>query len=130
MHKTRLSLFYLVGYLIPSGLFLLLVPQFALNLLFSNRAAEYGDIFPRLTGILALALGLVIVQIIRLRIEALYTTTLLVRAVLLVCIAGLYLYARDPFFLVLMAIIGFGVLFTLGSYLSDRRSQSMEAKHA
>lgn len=122
MHKTRLSLFYLVGYLIPSGLLLLFVPQFVLSLLQSNRAEEYGDIFPRLTGIVLLALGLIIVQIIRYRVEILYTSTLLVRAVLLMSISGLYLYARDPFFLILLAIIGFGVVLTVYSYTLDRRA--------
>lgn len=128
MRKTRLSLFYLAGYIIPSGLFLLFVPQFALTLLQSNRAVEYGDVIPRLTGIVLLALGLLIVQIIRLRVEALYTTTLLVRAVLLVCIAGLYFYSRDPFFIVLIAIIGFGMLLTGFSYLSDRRQAGQAAR--
>jgi len=43
MIRTRLSLFYLAGYLIPAGLLLLFAPTFALRLLLSN--GEYGDVF-------------------------------------------------------------------------------------
>ena len=46
MIRTRLSLFYLAGYLIPAGLLLLFAPTFALRLLLSN--GEYGDVFPRM----------------------------------------------------------------------------------
>ena len=124
MHKTRLSLFYLAGYLLPAGLALLFVPQFALNLLFSNSNGAYGDVFPRLLGGVLLALGILIVQIIRHRVDALYTTTLIVRAVLLSVMFTLYLYSRDPFFISLMVIVGFGVILTLASYRSDRKSKT------
>jgi len=124
MRKTRLSLFYLAGYLLPAGLALLFVPQFALNLLFSNSNGAYGDVFPRLLGGVLLALGILIVQIIRHRVDALYTTTLIVRAVLLSVMFALYLYSRDPFFISLMVIVGFGVILTLASYLSDRKSKT------
>jgi len=124
MRKTRLSLFYLAGYLLPAGLALLFVPQFALNLLFSNSNGAYGDVFPRLLGGVLLALGILIVQIIRHRVDALYTTTLIVRAVLLSVMFALYLYSRDPFFISLMVIVGFGVILTLASYRSDRKSKT------
>ena len=120
MKKTRLSLYYLIGYLIPAGLALLIAPEFALKLLFSN--GDYGDVLPRLLGTVLLALGIVIFQIVRLKIDVLYTTTLVVRGVILTCLLGLYLYSRDPFFLVLIAIVGFGVLLTGVSYVLDRRS--------
>jgi len=50
MERTRLSLFYLVGYLIPSGVMLLIAPRFTLKLLLSN--SDYGDVFPRAAGIM------------------------------------------------------------------------------
>ena len=34
MRRTRISLFYVIGYLIPGGLGLLVAPQLALKLLF------------------------------------------------------------------------------------------------
>jgi hypothetical protein len=121
MHKTRLSLFYLAGYTIPSGLLLLLVPQVALTLLFSNHVADYGDIMPRLVGAVVLALAMIVVQVIRLRIEALYTTFIAVRAVLVTCLALLYFYSRDPLFISLFVVVGLGFVLTIAGYLADRR---------
>lgn len=122
MHsKTRLSLFYLAGYTIPSGLLLLFAPQVALQLLFSNRAADYGDIMPRLAGVVILALGMIVVRVIWLRLDVLYTTFIAVRAVMLTCIAGLYFYSRDPFFISLFIVVGLGFVLTIAGYLADRR---------
>jgi hypothetical protein len=44
----------------------------------------------------------------------------LVRAFFLVCIATFYAMTRDPFFLVLLAVVGFGFVWTGLSYLSER----------
>jgi hypothetical protein len=118
MHRTRLSLFYLAGYLTFAGLALLLVPTFALQLLFSN--GDYGEVFPRLAGMLLLGLAILITQIIRRRIEVLYTTTLVVRLFFLVVLAYLFLSSNDPFFLVVFGIVLLGVIFTGYSYLTER----------
>ncbi|MBI3741475.1 MAG: hypothetical protein HY257_06935 [Chloroflexi bacterium] len=120
MKRTRLSLFYLAGYLVPSGILLMLAPQFVLKLLFST--GDYGDLMPRLVGVVLFALGVVIVQIIRYRLEVLYTTTVFVRAVILLTLIALYTSSRDPFFLVLVGVVGFGVALTTTSYVLDRRS--------
>jgi hypothetical protein len=118
MHRTRLSLFYLAGYLTFAGLALLLVPRFALQLLLSN--GDYGEVFPRLAGMLLLGLAVLITQIIRHRIEVLYPTTLVVRIFFLVVLAYLFLSSSDPFFLVVFGIVLLGVVFTGYSYLSER----------
>jgi hypothetical protein len=120
MKKTRLSLYYLAGYLLVAGVALIFVPQFALKLLLSN--GSYGDIFPRLTGILLLSLGILIVQFIRLRVEVMYSTTLIVRALILITLVGLYIISHDPFFLVLVGVVGLGFVLTGISYLQDRQS--------
>ena len=119
MKRTHLSLYYLVTYLILAGLALIAAPGFALKLLLSN--GTYGDVMPRLLGVVLLALGIVIFQIVRLRLEALYSTTLVVRSIILVTLLGLYLYSQDPFFLVLIAVVGLGVALTGISYWRDRR---------
>jgi len=93
-----------------------------LRLLLSN--GEYGDALPRLLGAVLLALGVVIAQIIRHRLAVLYTTTLAVRAVILIVLAALYFSTRDPLFLVLFGIVGLGVVFTGTSYLLDRRAMT------
>ena len=105
-------------YLIFAGLALIASPQFALKLLLSN--GNYGDVLPRLLGVILLALGIVVLQIVRLNVEALYSTTLIVRGIILVCLFGLYFYSRDPFFLVLIGVVGLGVVLTGTSYYLDR----------
>ena len=44
MRRTNLSLYYLAGYLVPAGVSLLFIPEFATKLLLSNRT--YGDYAP------------------------------------------------------------------------------------
>ena len=116
-----MSLFYLATYLLGAGIALILVPSLALTLLFTK--GHYGDVLPRLLGVVLLALGIVIVQIIRHRLEVLYTTTLLVRVFIMVVLAGLLVYSGDPLFISLMVVVGLGMVFTSASYLSDRRAK-------
>jgi hypothetical protein len=122
MRRTHLSLYYLAGYLVVAGVALIATGQLAMRLLLSN--GEYGDALPRLLGVVLLALGILIAQIIRHRLEVLYSTTLVVRGLILTVLAGLFVATRDPFFLVLIGIVGLGVLLTGASYLLDRRGSS------
>jgi hypothetical protein len=123
MRRTRLSLIYVVAYLLAAGIFLLVAPRLALKLLFSS--AEYGVIMPRLAGLLLIGLGMFVAQIIRHSVVALYPTTLAVRAVFCVGFIALYLLSRDPLFLVLLAVVGLGVLATGVSYVRDRRDGAL-----
>jgi uncharacterized protein YjeT (DUF2065 family) len=120
MRRTHLSLYYLAGYLLPAGLLLLTVPKFARELLLSNR--DYDDAPFRLVGILLIVLGLIVVQIIRHRLEVLYTTTLVARVLISVALIAIYVEMNDPFFLVILAIVVFGIALTGWSYLTDRRN--------
>ena len=120
MRLTRLSLYYVVAYLAVAGLALLLVPQFALSLLLSN--GSYGDVMPRFVGMTLIGIDILVFQIVRLRIEQLYATTLLVRIFFLVVLASLFVLSRDPFFLVVFAIVGIGVAVTGYNYLRERRA--------
>jgi hypothetical protein len=118
MNRTRLSLYYLAGYLIVAGLALLFVPTFALQLLFSN--GQYGEVFPRLAGMLLLGLATIVVQIIRYRLEVLYPTTLAVRGFFLVTLVSLFAISSDPFFMVVFGIVALGVIYTGYNYLRER----------
>ena len=122
MNRTRLSLYYLAGYLTFAGLALLVVPSFALKLLLSN--GDYGETFPRLAGMLLIGLAILVTQIIRHRIEVLYPTTLVVRLFFLVVFAYLFLSSSDPFFLVVFGIVLLGVVFTGYSYLTEHRADA------
>ena len=122
MKRTHLSMFYLSGYLLFAGVALMIAPALALRLLQSN--GSYGDTLPRLLGVVLFALGVFVLQIIRLGLRQLYTTTLAVRVVILAVIAGLYATSSDPLFIVLLAIVGLGFVFTGTSYLLDRRDKA------
>jgi len=119
LRRTHLSLYYLAGYLLPAGFLLLTVPEFARKLLLSNR--DYDDAPFRLVGVLLIALGMIVVQIIRHRLEALYTTTLVARVLISLTLVAIYIETRDPFFLVILAIVLIGIVLTAWSYISDRR---------
>jgi hypothetical protein len=119
MNRTRFSLFYVAGYLTPAGIFLLVDPRMATRMLLSDT--DYGGIMPRLVGGLLLGLGMIVVQIIRLRLESLYTTTMAVRALFCLVFIWLYGIGHDPMFLVLLAVVGLGVVMTTAGYFLDKR---------
>jgi hypothetical protein len=56
MKLSRLSMFYLAGYLVPAGLMLLTMPRLVFVLFFSSQPDAYGDVMPRVAGALALRL--------------------------------------------------------------------------
>jgi len=110
---------YLASYLTLIGFGLLFLPDTTLRLLQSN--AEYGNIFPRLAGMLMSGLGLSVFGIIRVGVPELYPVTLLIRVYFLVCLACFYWMTTDPLFLVLIVIVGIGFVLTLSAHLRDRR---------
>ncbi|TMG21652.1 MAG: hypothetical protein E6H96_13330 [Chloroflexi bacterium] len=122
MRRTHLSLYYLAGYLLPAGLLLLIAPTFATKLLLSNQTYEEPPL--RLAGLLLVALGILIVQIIRHRVEILYTTTLVVRSVISLGLFSLLVSTGNPFFGVVLLIVLVGIALTGMSYLIDRRTAS------
>lgn len=120
MRRTNLSLYYLAGYLVPAGLLLLLVPEWATKLLLSNKTYDYAPF--HLAGVLLLVIGILIVQIIRHKLEMLYSTTLVARALISATLLWLFLATGDPFFAVVLVIVLIGVALTGTSYWLDRRS--------
>ncbi len=119
MSRTRFSLYYLALYLLFGGGGLVFFPGPSLKLFLSTGNYDFAMV--RLAGVLLLGLAIIVIQVIRHRVEPLYPTTLLVRLVILVVLIWNYRSTHDPLFLVLTAIVGLGVLITGSSYLSDRR---------
>jgi hypothetical protein len=117
--RTRLSLYYLVTYLFVTGIGLLFMPQLSLKLLFST--GHYENTFVQFTGAFMIALSIMVSQIIRHRIEALYPTTLLVRAFFIVVIVALYYETNDPLFLIVLAVVSLGVALTAIAFFLDQR---------
>ena len=126
MYKTRLSLLYLGSYLVLIGLGLLFAPVGTLRLLQSN--GEYGDVFPRVAGMLMSGLGFSVFGIIRAGVPKLYPATIIIRMYFLACLAAFYWMTTDPLFLVLILIVGIGLVLTLSAHLLDRR-EKIERKH-
>ena len=124
MRRTHLSLYYLAGYVLPAGVLLVFVPTFATTLLLSN--VTYDEPPLRLAGLVLIALGILIVQIIRHSVEALYTTTLAVRSVLSLGLLALLITTGNPFFGVVLVVVLIGVALTGASYLVDRREASAQ----
>ena len=120
MRWTRLSFLYLTGYLSLGGLGLLFAPALALHVL--GATGSYPPALVRLLGALLLALGILVAQIARRRVEVLYPTTLVVRVVLVGTMVVLYFASRDRLFLVLTGIVGLGMLLTATGLLADRRA--------
>jgi uncharacterized protein YjeT (DUF2065 family) len=121
MRRTNLSLYYLAGYLVPAGLLLLFVPEFATKLLLSNHTYDYAPF--RLAGVLLLVLGILIVQIIRHKLSVLYSTTLVARALISATLLWLFAMTGDPFFAVILVVVLIGVALTGVSYWLDRRDR-------
>lgn len=121
MKRTWMSLFYETGYLLGGGVFLLAAPDTAFKLLFSNNS--YGDVLPRLLGTVLLSIGGIFVQIVRMHIEELYTTTIAVRVPLMAVNLCLFYYSGNPLFLTLFVIVTLGVVLTATGYVIDRRSK-------
>lgn len=119
MNRTHFSLYYLVSYLTVAGLALFVAPDFALKLLLSN--GDYGTVFPRLAGMVLIGLAIIVFQIVRMRVEVMYGTTLIVRLFFLPSFLFLYAISSDPFFLVVFAIVLVGVIWTGYSYWMDRK---------
>ena len=121
MRWTRLTFFYVIGYLSLGGVGLLFAPEITLRLF--GATTTYPPVLARFVGAFMVALAIVIAQIVRHRIEVLYPTTLLIRLVLIGTIVALYVESGDRLFLVLTAIVGLGMLLTTAGLLSDRRAR-------
>ena len=126
MKLTWLSLFYETGYLLVAGFLLLTAPDTAFNVLLSNNS--YGDVLPRLLGTVLLSIGVVFVQIVRMHIEELYTTTIVVRVPLMAVNLALFTYSGNPLFLTLFVIVTFGVVLTITGYVLDQRGKVKDSR--
>ncbi|MHB8418241.1 MAG: hypothetical protein ACYDCL_09205 [Myxococcales bacterium] len=124
MGLSRWSLFYLAGYLWIAGLGLLASPHLVFTLMASPNASAYGEVIPRMFGAMVLVVGTFVVQIIRFGLTQFYPTLVGVRLFLLAIWLWLYSVTRDPFFLVLEGIVGFGVALTVAGMFAARRAPS------
>ncbi len=116
--RTRLCIWYVAGYLVFSGLALLLAPRAALAAMLSDT--DYGLVMPRWVGMLSVALGTLVGQVVRQRIVVLYPLSFFMPAAMLVGFVGMYLQSANPLFLAVSAVVGMGVVATGASMLVDK----------
>ena len=117
---TRLCLCYVVGYLVVSGLALLVAPHEAFRLLGST--GEYGEVMPRWVAMMSLALASLIGAAVRYRLKAIYPLGFFLPAGMAVGFFGLYKLSGDPLFLAVLAVVSFGVVLTGASMYTERRA--------
>jgi hypothetical protein len=117
--RTRRSLWYPAAYLTGSGLGLAIVPQWTLRMLLSN--GHYDSTMVRFSAVFILGLAALVVQTVRLGIDALYPTLIAVRVAFCACYVALYADTGDPFFLVVLGVVGAGLVASSISYAIDRR---------
>lgn len=121
----RLSLFYLIGYLVGGGVMLLAAP--ALALLMLGTRLDYGPVMPRVVGALMVALGCIVTQVLRLGIHNLYATLVVVRLGLCTTWLVMFIAFHDALFLSLLAVVGTGVVLTVAGMVADCRARSAAA---
>lgn len=119
LRRTRLSLMYVASYLSLAGLGWFLDPELSLRLFFST--GHYDSTFVRVAGALLIVLSILVIQVIRHRLEAIYTTIILVRVFLCAVWILLYILTKDPLFLITLAIVGVGVILSTLAFISDKK---------
>jgi uncharacterized protein YjeT (DUF2065 family) len=107
MNIKRYSMMYLATYLSCAGLGFLLMPTLATRLLLSNTT--YEEVPMRIAGLFALLLAIVVIQIVRHKIEVLYPTSVVARCIALVVLVALYFQTHNPLFITLFVIVFVGV---------------------
>ncbi len=115
--RIRACIWYVAGYLVVSGGGLLLAPRAALALMLSD--ADYGLVMPRWVGMLSVALGTLVAQIVRHRVAVLYPLSFVMPAMMLFGFVGMYLQSANPLFLSVAAVVGAGVVATGTSMLAS-----------
>jgi hypothetical protein len=119
--RTRLSLYYLVGYTLPVGVALMSLPQMTMKLLLTNHV--YDDLGLRMFGVLLFSLGMLASGLIVNKASSVYTGTLFVRAFIIAALFVLYSQYRDPALLAINLVVAVGWTLTFLSWRKDRAEQ-------
>ena len=116
--RIRVSLVFVAGYLLLTGLGLLIAPSITLQLLGSS--ADYGVVMPRWVGMFSVALAAVIAQVLRHRLAVLYPLGFFMPGAMLFGFVALFIQSDDRMFLVVAGVVSIGVLMTGLSLWLDR----------
>jgi hypothetical protein len=116
----RLTLFYVSTYPLVGGLGLAFCPETALRFFLSN--GNYGDIIPRVAGMLMIGLSGLIALMAYHRDYRYYPYSISIRGFFVLFFFFLYFRSDDPLFLVLNVIILVGLVPSIYTLAFDRRS--------
>lgn len=119
LRRTRASLFYLVAYLFPLSIGLLISPTDTFHLLGSR--AEHATTVWRLFGGLLLVLAIVVVRLIRKHQSSAYINTAIGRLVFVALFSYLVGKTGNLAYLVILIVLGFGEAWTLLALALDLR---------
>ena len=119
LRRTRASLFYLIAYLFPLAVGLLISPTDTFHLLGSH--AKHATTAWRLFGGLLLVLAIVVVRLIRKRLSTAYINTAIVRLAFVVLFSYLLGKTGNQAYLVVLIMLGFGEAWTLIALALDLR---------
>jgi hypothetical protein len=119
--RTRLSLYYLVGYTLPVGLALMFLPQMTMQLLFSNHV--YDDLGLRIGGVFLFAIGMIAAGMIIREVSRAYVVTLFVRAFIITALLTLYTQYGDPALLTTSTVVTIGWVLTFLGWRKDTAEQ-------
>lgn len=108
MNLKRITLSYVVTYLMIGGLGLSSAPDLFLKLFQSNQ--DYGDIMPRVAGIFMIALGGLFAAMLHFKDYKYYGFSIVVRTFIVLFIFLLFFMNNDPFFIVINIIVLFGLI--------------------
>jgi uncharacterized protein YjeT (DUF2065 family) len=104
----RWTLTYLVTYLVGAGLGFSFLPEFTMDALQSN--GEYGDVMPRVVGMIMLGLGTLIFTILRNEDWKYYVVSIWVRTWIVAFLFYVYAISDDPMFLVINGVVLVGLI--------------------
>src|SRR5262249_19793336 len=118
--QTRLSLFYLAAYLFPLSIGLLISPRGTFHLVGSK--AEHATALWRVFGGLLLVLALIVVNLIWKHRAFAYINTAIVRLLFVGLFAYLVGQTANRAYIVILAVLGFGEMWTLIALALDFRA--------
>jgi hypothetical protein len=121
MNLKRISLSYVVIYLMMGGLGLAIVPDLFLELFQSNQ--DYGDIMPRVVGMFMITLS----GLIYFKDFKYYGFSIVVRTFIVLFLFLLYFMNNDPFFIVINVIVLIGLIPSYIIFTKDKTNNPSQS---
>lgn len=108
MDLKKITLTYLVSYLIFGGIGLTFFPALFLEIFQSS--GNYGNVMPRVAGMFMLALGGLVGSILYYKDYKYYKFSIIARTIIAFLLYWFFLMTDDPFFLIIKIIVLIGLV--------------------